>query len=119
MKRFAKGCALLSMTGFILTGCADLSSFVERNFNDTTTGTGPITLSPFAQQTFNKYLASTTPLYFAVSEDGQTPFYTYCDDPRCARATSKAAIYSCEKSSDGVPCKIYASGRNVIWKFDE
>ena len=111
--------ALLPWLGLSIVACADLDGFVERNFNDTTTGTGPLTLSSDVQHVFNEYLKRPTPLYFAVAENGQASFYSYCNEMQCARATSKAVIYECEKRSDGVPCKIYASGRNVTWKHDQ
>lgn len=93
-----------------LTGCAEIV--------DPTVGKGPITLGQDARQAFVEYQTKQTPRYFAVSSDGQAYFYSYCDVGRCLRQPKTTVIQRCETFSDGLPCRIYASHGNVVWRDD-
>ena len=84
-------------------------------------GSGPITLSNAAQKSFDKYLQS-NPAAFAISEDGFSSWgYYYCRDVLC-KGTNQSSMYDaiklCERRSKGKTCKIYAIGRDIIWKKD-
>ncbi len=113
--------AMLALVTALLAACsqADIETFVHSKLNDPTAGSGPITLSAGTQEVFNEYLGQTTPLYFAITADGQSAAYTACRETRCARTTSKTAIFRCEQQSGGTPCKIYASGRYVTWRYSQ
>ena len=93
-----------------LTGCAAVV--------DPTVGQGPIALGQDAKKAFVEYQSKQTPRYFAVSSDGQAFFYSYCDAGRCLRQVKTKVIEQCETFSDGLPCKIYASQGNVVWRDD-
>lgn len=90
-----------------LSGCAD--------FADPAVGKGPITLSADAEKALADYKARRIPRYFAVSTDGRSFFYSFCDAGRCLRQAKTQVIDKCETFSNGVPCKIYASQGNVVW----
>ena len=82
---------------------------------DPTVGQGPITLSAYAEEGFAEYQARVTPRYFAVSEDGQAYYYSYCDVGRCLKQVKTQVIRKCELHSEGVPCKIYGSHGRIVW----
>lgn len=70
---------------------------------------------------FEKYKKKTNPELFIISTDGQRAVFTYCPDiadlcPPSAGATKAKALKKCEERSGGVPCKVYAVGRRVVWK---
>ncbi|MGI9500169.1 MAG: hypothetical protein ACR2P3_09035 [Geminicoccaceae bacterium] len=90
-----------------LAGCAGIT--------DPAVGQGPIALSADAENAFVEYRTRRTPRYFAVSTDGQSFYYSYCDAGRCLRQPKTRVIEKCESYSNGVPCKIYASQGNVVW----
>lgn len=79
-------------------------------------GSGPLTMSPRTKANFDKYLDLMGPLYFAVSVDGQHSGWNYCQGGiNCGVGSPYNAIAYCESASKGVPCKIYAQGRTVVW----
>lgn len=93
-----------------LAGCAGIV--------DPTVGNGPITLGQDAKKAFADYQAKQSPRYFAVSSDGEAYYYSFCDVGRCLRQVKTKVIQQCEAFSDGLPCKIYASQGNVVWRND-
>lgn len=86
-----------------------------------TIGSGPISFSPSIERHFKRYMESSDPVsYYAVAVDGRSgASFFYCPDVGCRSSNMMEAIYSCEETSDGVPCKIYASRKEVLWKFNE
>lgn len=87
----------------------------------TTHGTGPITLSPQIQAGLDRYMNSSDNVgYFAVAIDGRSSYnYVYCPDQRCLGMDTSRAIRACEKYSNGVPCRIYAYRKEIVWQFDK
>ncbi|KLN61660.1 hypothetical protein WH96_04800 [Kiloniella spongiae] len=86
-------------------------------------GTGPITLSEPAQKSFERYLDS-NPAVFAITKDGSTSWgWYYCPENNGCRGNNfvsmAPAIKSCEERAHGKPCKVYAIGRNIVWKTEE
>jgi len=80
-------------------------------------GKGPLNLSLRVQAHLAAYMARDDPHYFAVSEDGWNSGYVYCSRFRCDDSTSRSqALQYCEVNSRGVPCKIYARGKYVLWE---
>lgn len=90
----------------ILTGCT---------VRDPTIGSGSIEMSATALEAFEDYKTKTVPRYFAVSEDGRAYYYSFCSSMRCLRLSKANVVYQCETYSNGVPCRIYASGLDVVW----
>jgi hypothetical protein len=70
---------------------------------------GPIAISPATQGELTAYLGkvkATRPGAFAVSPDGRTSFYTWCDDTVCRISTySIPALNKCQ-SLAGTKCAI-------------
>lgn len=100
------------MAAVVLAGC------VTGGQSDTT-GSGPIELSVRIQNKFEEYLDN-NPAVFVVAEDGRSSYnYYYCPEIRC-RGTNHSsiskAILGCEKYSNGVPCKVYAIGQEIVWR---
>ncbi len=93
-----------------LAGCAGIV--------DPALGQGPISLSEDALKAFAEYQSKRTPRYFAVSSDGQAYYYSFCDTGRCRREPKTRVIEQCEGFSEGLPCKIYGSQGNVVWRDD-
>lgn len=93
--------------GTLLSGCLPA---------DPNVGKGPITLSPQTQQSYEEYLATRSPGYFVVTEDGGSSFYNYCSAGRCYRTSSNEVIHRCEENAGGRSCKVYASKGNVVWQ---
>ncbi len=99
-----------ALAAMMLTAC---SSAV-----DPAVGEGPITLEPAVERAFADYQAMETPRYFAVSEDGRSFYYSFCDARRCRREPKTRTIDRCEAHSAGVPCKIFASQGTIVWSED-
>ena len=78
-------------------------------------GSGPIMLSEQVEQAFEQYKNEENPKHFAVSLDGEHYGYSICPDFKCQSGGQKVALESCMINSDGIGCKIFASGRTVIW----
>ncbi len=86
---------------------------------DSDVGSGPLTLAPNIQALFAEYNKEQMPSAFAVSIDGQSARYRYGPDSAdmCFHESSRwKAVRSCEGLSEGVPCKIYAIGHDIVWK---
>jgi hypothetical protein len=81
-------------------------------------GAGPIVLSPDVQASFEGYKARDAPLYFAVTEDGSSSSYIYCvGGVNCTASTTRmATLNRCRSANPGRECKLYAIGRNVVWR---
>lgn len=83
-------------------------------------GEGPITLDPHIEQGFDTYLNATRkPTVFAVAVDGSSGYgYWYCKEPVCTGSPGilRDAVTLCEKRSKGVPCKVFAIYRKIVWK---
>ncbi|MEZ5930349.1 MAG: hypothetical protein R3F54_00035 [Alphaproteobacteria bacterium] len=97
----------ITVVGVMLAACAEIT--------DPSVGEGPITLSADAQQAFADYQALPNPRYFAVSENGDAYYYSYCDATRCLRQAKTKVIERCETFSNGAPCKIYGSHGTIVW----
>lgn len=78
-------------------------------------GSGPISLSERVQEGFERYKNEDNPKHFAISLDGEDYGYSHCSDFKCRPGGQKVALDSCNERADGKPCKLYASGRTVIW----
>lgn len=79
-------------------------------------GTGPLHLTPYVAEGFARYLGEQGPHNFAVSEDGEAYFYVYCGYTACSRSLGTSyTIGRCQQRSGGVPCRIFAMDREVVW----
>lgn len=65
-------------------------------------------------------IGSTRPGAYAVAKDGRASGGMYCQELRCDgnRTYSSEAIQECEKHSDGVPCVIFAQGREIVVEYE-
>ena len=109
----------MSMSWRLLTVALGLTSLTScESARAPQYGTGPLTLSPLIQASFDKYLTEFTPAFFFVSLDGLHSYYVYCRETNCTDSISIYGIRNCESHSGGVPCKIYAVGRKIVWQFD-
>jgi hypothetical protein len=81
-------------------------------------GEGYINLSPGIEASFKKYQTNGDPFFFAVSINGRSAGWVNCPSfKRCENSTSRSqALQYCKINSGGVPCKIYAQGKYVVWK---
>ncbi len=105
------------MKSLILAVCVLVS--LSACQNDSTVGSGPLTLSPDVQEYFDKYMKYTSPVVFAVSTDGNAAEYLYCPeayDGCIPGINTFHVLESCEKLSGGVPCKIYAREHRIVWE---
>lgn len=94
------------IVGSFLAGCAAFES---------PKGEGPILISKRVEQAFERYKAESNPGHFAVSENGRQFGYSYCSDSKCRQGGQSIALYSCKKRAGTVPCRIFASGTNIVW----
>ena len=69
----------------------------------------PIAITPETNSEVSKYLRvvkATRPGAFAVSPDGRSSYFTYCDDIACATSNyTQPALRGCQSCS-GAPCMI-------------
>ena len=81
-------------------------------------GSGDIKLSRNVEVYFQTYLANPDAISYAVSTDGQHMGYGVCADGpfACVEESGTVALRSCHGSSEGVPCKIYAVGNDIVWQ---
>ena len=98
---------MMLAVGMVLTSCSRII--------DPLIGEGEVTLSPDAARALVDYQARDKPRYFALSQDGQAYYYSFCDDSRCLKQPKSQVVRKCETYSSGVPCKIYASHGKVVW----
>jgi len=89
----------------VLAGCAF----------ESVRGGGPISLSERVQEGFERYNNEDYPGNFAISLDGENFGYSHCPSFKCRPGGQKVALDSCTERSNGKPCKLYASGRTVVW----
>ncbi len=95
---------LLSLT--LLSGCQTLA------------GQGPLDLDPKVAAEIEVAMAQARPIdTIAVSTDGRHLSITYCKTARCWGNPVELAIGRCQEQSGGVPCYLYARGRNLVWDF--
>ena len=83
-------------------------------------GSGPITLAPHIEEHFQKYLGEENGYAYAVAVDGRSGAgFVYCKENVCSQGTDRrwSAIETCEKFSKGVPCKVYAVRKEIVWNF--
>lgn len=93
--------------------------FITGCVTDPDYGQGPLSLSYRVKANFDEYLRLSNPFTFAVSIDGNYSGWTYCPQGVAGtgcQATPHAAVSYCESASRGIPCKVYAVGRNVVWQ---
>ena len=57
-----------------------------------------------------------SPVAFAISIDGASIGYTYCLTGANCTGQHYDAISYCQSASKGVPCKLYAIGKSVVWQ---
>ena len=101
---------LIAVTLMVVGGCVTIQDHY---------GSGPVELSQKVKTGFEKYKALKKPTFFAISTDGRTYGYSMCKGDNCSpdwEYPIDIAKFSCEKNSNGVPCKIYARGIKVVWK---
>ena len=94
-----------------LAGCVSVSSQY---------GSGPIQLSSSVKQNLDRYKSAAAPEFFAVSIDGNSYGYSTCREFGICRnfqTLIDVAIYRCQNRSKGVSYKIYARGKQVVWKY--
>ena len=79
-------------------------------------GGGPLKVSEHVALAFEKYKQEAIPVAFAVSIDGKAYNYFFCPGKPCVtkRANLKA-LNGCERSSQGVECRLLARGTQIIW----
>ncbi|OFX07708.1 MAG: hypothetical protein A2516_06055 [Alphaproteobacteria bacterium RIFOXYD12_FULL_60_8] len=78
-------------------------------------GVGPLQITPQVAAGYARYLKELHPLAFAVSEDGAYYDYIHCPYSLCAGGEARQARQRCEMQSRGLPCRVYALGRLVVW----
>ena len=102
--------------GVLISGCeAGGGSSTSENI-----GSGPIRLSSDVKGQFDAYRKRSFPIYFAVSVDGKSEGHGFCNNGyTCGQFSQESyVIGSCESNSGGVPCKIYAIGKKIVWKLE-
>lgn len=109
--RMPKAFALVAVVVVGLPACQTVDSRI---------GSGPITLSPHVQAGFERYRAHNQPHDFAVSTDGRSYHYTFCQEVDCLYDWNQA-IERCERSARkrGHRCKLYAIDGKVVWRGAE
>lgn len=80
------------------------------------TGAGAITLSERTMVAFEYYLSHERPTDFAVSADGTAYGYSVCNDFSCQDSYGDVALSECRRRSKGQACRLFATGRDVVWK---
>ena len=98
----------------VLQSCVILVPLVGCAF-ESVRGSGPISLSEHVQEGFERYKDEDHPGNFAISLDGEDFGYSHCPDFKCRPGGQKVALDSCTERSNGKLCRLYASGRTVIW----
>ncbi len=81
-------------------------------------GTGPLDLASNTERHFQKYLDEENGYAFAVAIDGRSgSAYVFCKEFRCSSTPDRrwSAIQECEKSTGGIPCRLYAVRDKVVW----
>lgn len=102
---FVRVSVTLATLPIFLAGCVTNESF----------GTGPIQLDRTATTNFEAYKKLPRPMHFALSVDGKASYGIYCADYRCGDETIASVLSECEARSGGVPCKIFANGKTIVW----
>ena len=78
-------------------------------------GSGPLTVSPRVAAVFERYKETAKPLTFAISTDGRNFGAYYCTGTPCTSSHATPEAFSdCQGRSGGVPCKVFAIGREVV-----
>ena len=83
------------------------------------TGRGDLQLSQNVQKGLKSYLNRTYPDIFAVSTDGKTYHYYYCETGGCVSPASSThnVLQRCNIKSM-TPCHLLVITNNVVWKKD-
>lgn len=95
-----------------------LAGMLSACISNTGIGRGPIELGSHAQAVFEHYNESRYPIAFAVTTDGEKGFFYYCDGASCLNTPLNEVNNQCS-SRHGKPCRVYARGRQVVWKFNQ
>lgn len=83
-------------------------------------GTGPINLSTKVTVAFETYKALDHSGFFSVSENGKHYGMGVCPTLASCYSDGRAlSLRSCHERSGGIPCKIYASDRLIVWRGAE
>ena len=81
-------------------------------------GSGPIVLRGVHQASFDQYKnTDTSDKYFLMTTDAKGSFRFYCEDISGCQMSPGQAVNLCEMRY-GKPCKIYAEGNEIVWRFD-
>jgi hypothetical protein len=80
-------------------------------------GSGPIILSPAITQHFEEYKARPGRDLYVVTVDGKRGVMWTCGSgANCTGGGQPGnALASCESTSKGVPCRVFAVGDAVVW----
>lgn len=79
-------------------------------------GTGPLKVSERVAVAFEKYKQEAIPVAFAVSVDGKAYNYFFCPGRPCdTKRANLKALNGCERSSQGVACRLLARGKEIVW----
>ena len=114
--RIAHSIIIIAMLSLVVSGCV-----ASGGGSGNLVGSGPINLSKNVKSNLYWYQNELGfPMYFAVSIDGKHEGHGYCNSGFSCGVYSDPghAINNCEAKSKGVPCKIYAEGKNIVWKTD-
>ncbi len=107
--KFIRNILFVGLAGLALASCKTAPDFY---------GDGPINISANMQSYFEKYKSGGGPSYFAISEDGRMASWSYCpsgpDGCSVGEPPYMMAINGCNRR--GKKCKIFARGKNVVWK---
>ena len=80
-------------------------------------GSGPLVLNASQQRHFASYKnKDTSSKYFMVTTDKRGTFNFYCEDITGCQMSPGQATSLCEMHH-GKPCKLYAEGNDVVWRF--
>ncbi|UEM02038.1 hypothetical protein JL101_018795 [Skermanella rosea] len=99
----------LSLAALVLSGCGGGYQFAE----------APLDLSPRAERALKEWSEKSNPGIFAVTPDGSSYGYSFCNDIRCSGDDETVALYSCESKNPGKRCVIYARSGRYVWNKEQ
>lgn len=93
---------LATIVGLTLLACAGTQDATP------TAGQSPVPIKPPTWAQYQKYLATQSPLAFAVSTDGNYCGYTWCEDSNCPQylLARSEALNLCGRAG-GTQCRIF------------
>ena len=93
------------LVGLLLSGCV----------LENPRGEGPILISKRVERGFEDYKNEKNPGHFAVADNGRYYGYSRCSDTKCRKGGQAVALHSCRQRAGSVPCRIFASGKEIVW----